>query len=142
MAGSIRVVSNLRASGPNNLLFQSPIPAWSDTFVTGGSGPTPGSLLVPTDPGVEINISEVSIPGYANFINYDEENWVTVGIYDPATGEFYPFLEIGPGQAPVLKLSRHLGEKYHNTGTGAAGPQLWAKADTAACQCAFLVFQQ
>ena len=106
-------------------------------------GPTPGQILVPMG-GCAISLSVLTTPGVCEFYNLDATNYVTIGIRDPATGAFYPLIEIGPGENWVIPLSRSILQDWYNTGTGTTGPtkQLWADADTASVKLVVNVFER
>lgn len=111
--------------------------------VTGTKGPTPGSIAVDLD-GTDIVFSELITPGLCRLTNQDATNFVEVGIRDPATGLFYPVIELLPGETFVVRLSRNLQEDYTNTGTGTSGPinYLHAKANVAAVNLLVEAFEQ
>lgn len=148
MANEIQVRSGLvitKALDSGNTLqekYTSPIQGFSKTKTNVG-GPTPGVLLVPIG-GCAVDLSQLTTPGVCEIYNKDATNYVTVGMRDPNTGEFYPMLEIGPGESWVIPLSRWIMEGWTNTGTGTTGPvmQLWADADTAACKVVFNAFEK
>lgn len=99
--------------------------------VTGTKGPSPGSLTIPT--GGKRVYFDLTTPGLCVFKNLDGTNYVTVGVLDPDTNRFYPFLELLPGEEYVVRLSRDLAEEYIGTGTGTTSPgnPLFMKANTA-----------
>ena len=111
--------------------------------VDGTKGPTPGSFQVPTY-GTTVSLSQLSTPGLAFIHNQDSTNFVELGIRDPNTGVFYPFMELLPGEACVLRFSRNLLEGYTNTGTGTTGQvnQLHAKANTSPVQLEVNAFEK
>lgn len=102
---------------------------------TGVGGPTPGTILCAVAPGTDVDLSELTTPGLATIQNLDATNYVTVGIFDPQSNLFYPFMELLPGEIYPLRLSRNIQEEYA-TGTGTVGPgtnTLRVIANTAAC---------
>lgn len=129
MANEISVQSSLRVTADNVQWNGRPVSFQAD--MTGRIGPTPGSVIVPTA-GVEISLAQLTQPGMVQFTNQDETNYVEVGIREPATGYFYPFLELLPGESYVMRFSRNLLEEYQGTGTATSAPtnQLWAKANS------------
>jgi len=101
--------------------------------VSGEKGPTPGAITALTT-GTQVDLSELTTPGLCRIYNLDDTNFVTVGIFDVGTNEFYPLMEVGPGEFYVLKLSRFI-ESSLETGTGSgttdSGNKLMIKADDA-----------
>lgn len=93
-------------------------------------GPTPGMVLVSED-GTDIDLSQLTTPGWTRFQNYSTTNFVAIGRWDPVENRFYPFLELKPGEHCIVRLSRHVEEEYVGTGTGtvAAATTLRAKAN-------------
>ena len=102
--------------------------------VTGKKGPSPGGFQASVA-GTTVDFSELVTPTWCEIRNYDETNFVTIGIWDGT--EFYPLLEVMPETHQVLRLSRLLGRSLDTgTGTGTFDTgtyQLMVKADTAAC---------
>ena len=99
--------------------------------VTGKKGPTPGAMSASVD-GTDVDLSELVTPTICVIRNLDATNFVEVGVWDGT--EFYPLMEIGPGEHYPFKLSRNLGNSY-GTGTATVDTthNLRIKADTAAC---------
>jgi len=112
--------------------------------VTGTKGPVPGAVACSTA-GTDIDLSELTTPGYCRIMNQDPTNYVTVGIYDPETTTFYPMLELLPGETYVMRLSRNLAWEYGTAaGTGTTGPEtnrLRIKAHTASCNVLVEAFE-
>ena len=124
--------------------FSSPTSFQAD--VTGAKGPAVGALDVSVY-GTEVNLSELTTPGFARFYNQDPTNYVTYGIRDPETDVFYPLGEILPGESYVLRLSRGVGQVWVGTGTGTgtsglSDNKLTFYADTAACHVLIEVFEK
>lgn len=137
MANEATVQSMLRINN-GSLLYQS-LPASFTADVNGTKGPSPGNVLVAVT-GTTISLSQVGTPGLARLQNLDEDNFVTVGVYDGAS--FYPLLELGPGETFVMRLSRYVNLEFVGTGTNADTNQLRMMADTAACQVLVEVFER
>lgn len=100
-----------------------------------GKGPTPGAITVSTD-GVDVDLSELTQPGYVKLTNLDETNYVTFGIYDPDGPYFYPLGELPPsGGRALFKFSRDLFDSWAGTGTavGDSNNTFRLKANTAPC---------
>lgn len=70
-----------------------------------------------------IPMGDVATQGWAFFKNLDATNFVTIGIVVTAT--YYPMLKLKAGEFVLVRLST-------NT--------IYAKADTAACQLDFIIF--
>ena len=140
MAGTVTVVASLTIEGSGNLKYRS-YPTTFQSSVTGNKGPSPGSILASTD-GTDVDLSELNQPGFCRFVNQDSANFVTIGIWDPSSGTFYPMLELGPGEIAVVKLSRYLEGEILGTGTGTTGStNLRIKADAAPCNVLVEAFE-
>lgn len=86
--------------------------------VEGSLGPTPGAVAVSVS-GTDIDLSQLTqLGGLVEIINYDLTNRVEIGIYEPATGTFFPFIELLPGESTVTRLSRNAQEQFDGTVTG------------------------
>ena len=113
------------------------VPAGKTTFtadVTGIKGPTPGALAVSVT-GTNVDLSQLTTPGWCKITNLSTVNFVEWGIYDPETTKFYPVGEIPAGKWTVFKFSRNFAWEY-GVGTGTSGAEtnvLRLRADTAAC---------
>lgn len=99
-----------------NLYYQSQ-PSQVTFDLTNEGGPTPGMIKALTS-GTDVSLSVLTTPGPCRIMNLDASNYVTVGIWEPDTSKFYPFLELGPGETYVFKLSRSILKEWSNTGTG------------------------
>lgn len=109
----LRVSLSIRTG---NLSYQSSPTAFLGDVI-GSKGPTPGAISVSTA-GTQVDLSQLTTPGYYRFANLDETNYVEYGIYDPQTHVFYPFGEILPGESYVGRFSRNVQEEYLGPGTG------------------------
>ena len=108
--------------------------------VTGKKGPVPGAITAPTS-GVSVSLAELTTPGLCRIANLDETNYVTVGILDP-DGDFYPLMEVLPGEFYTLRLSRALGQSWGvGTATTDSGCTLHIQADTASCNVLVEAFE-
>lgn len=117
-----------------NLRYRHPKSSFQ-ADMDGSLGPTPGALIISVD-GTDIDLGELAVPGFVVFDNFDDDNFYTVGLWDPDTSLFYPMIEVGPGEFYPFKLSRFLFDQYGTggLGTGTAGASnqiLRAYADTA-----------
>lgn len=88
-------------------------------------GPVPGALDVTTS-GTDVDLSELTTPGYCRIMNLDATNYVTFGIWDGS--DFHPLGEILPGETYPIRLSRSIG-----LGVGTGYENLRLVADTATC---------
>lgn len=107
----------------------------SFTFdVSGSVGPTPGSFTVSTS-GTDVDLSKLTTPGVARFVNQDPTNYVVWGPYDPDTDVFYPIGELLPGEGYALRLHRFFLRESTGTGTlvGGYNSVLRFRANTASC---------
>ncbi len=126
----------------DGLVYRPPTVAFK-VDVSAAKGPTPGLVVVPIL-GVDINFSALTTPGLCRISNYDTTNFVTYGIGDSVTNEFYPLGEVGPEESYVLKLSRNLGidQDELTTGTGSGTKTFRLMADTATCNCSVEAFEK
>lgn len=85
--------------------------------VSGAKGPLPGSVSISAS-GTDIDLSQLTSPGMVHFMNQSAVDYVDLGVYEPATGTFYPLFELGPGESYVMKFSRNFGEEVSGTVTG------------------------
>jgi len=130
MANEAQIRSSLQITTTN--IEHRSYPTAFNADVTGELGPTPGAFLA-TVAGTDVDMSEITTPGFCEVKNYDATNFVEVGVYDD--GGFHPLLEVGPGEFYTIKLSRNLGSQFGTgTGTTDTGVTLRVKADTAACK--------
>lgn len=84
--------------------------------VNGSKGPTPGSVVA-TYLGTNVDLSGLDSPGgLARLMNKGTTGFVTVGIWDGF--EFYPLLDMLPGETYTVRLSRFIGQTF---GTGDVG---------------------
>jgi len=122
--------------------WSSPRPSSFQTDVASFKGPVPGVFTV-TIAGIDVDLSELTIPGLCQITNLDSTNYVNVGIWDPETGVFYPLAEVRAGETWCLRLSRNLFGEY-GTGPGTSGANtntLRIKADTASCSVVVEAFE-
>lgn len=98
--------------------YRSPWPNsyFVDLTTSNPVGPSPGTIAVPAE-GIDIDLSTFTTPGLCEVYNESTSGYVTIGIKDPETDVFYPFLEVGPLEKYVVKLSRDISEE-HGTGSG------------------------
>lgn len=143
MADEVRVTAGLAIrKGSLDYRGFGPSAYTDDIDATNPKGPVPGAVTV-TTAGVDIDLSELTTPGYAEFINLDETNFVEWGIREPGTSTFYPIGEIPPGgKAGPFKLSRNFLEEYVGTGTTGPTNKLHLKANTASCNVYVGVFER
>lgn len=115
----------------------------SFTFDFGGSGgPFVGSFLVSVS-GTDVNLSQVTTPGMARFVNQDPTNYVVWGPYDPDTDAFYPVGELLAGEEYCLRLHRFLNQERTGTGTlPGYNASLRFMANTASCWVTVDVFDK
>jgi hypothetical protein len=102
-------------------------------------GPCPGAFTVPTT-GIDVDLSELTVPGPCRIYNLDDTNKVHYGIAD-GTG-FHPLGEVGPGEGYVIRLSSRLGNEY---GSGTylidATEKLHFQAENASCNVLVEAFE-
>lgn len=97
-----------------------------------GKGPSPGAITASIE-GTIVDLSQLARPGLCWIGNLDDTNFVTIAVYDGAN--WFPLLELLPGEFYPLRLSRYLNEEFVGTGTGTSSDanQLMIIADTADC---------
>lgn len=139
MANEVTVRSSLQILSGDNQIQTQPTDFKAD--ITSFKGPTPGAIEV-TVAGTDVDLSQLTTPGYCRIMNQDATNFASGGIWDGVT--FYPLLEFPPGESYVVKLSQNLGEEY-GVGTGTSGAAINTfrlKADTAAVNVLVEAFEQ
>ena len=141
MACEIDIRMSLRIR-KDKLDYQSNPTGFTDDL-TGTKGPTPGAIAVSTQ-GTNVDLSQLTTPGWCWLQNLDVDNYVEWGIYDTERDVFFPIGELGPGQTALYKCSRNVLEEYFPaTGTGTTAPtnKLRLRADKAACNVRVEVFE-
>jgi hypothetical protein len=136
---TIRVSLQIRIG---DRLYQSQPTAFTADVATESAG-SPGDVTV-TPQGVEVDLSQLDNPSLYIIQNLDDENIITVGIWDPQVGRFYPFHDILPGEIYPGRFSRHLREEY-GTGTGTVGGSqtnsLMFRSDISSCRILLHAFE-
>lgn len=128
---SVALTIDKRSSNRQNQLINFPMKASFRSDVDGVKGPVPGALLVPLA-GIDIDVSELTTPGlcwlqHQGLADFSDPGtdpsiyYIDVGIKDVLSGRFLPLLELHPGDAWPVRLTRNLLEAYNSTGTG-TGP--------------------
>jgi hypothetical protein len=121
MADEARVTSFLairKSSTDGSLQYQSQ-PSSFVADVTGNKGPVPGALTVTTT-GVNVDLSGLTYKGLCRVMNLEADSattYVLMGMYDGTN--FFPLMEILPGETFVFRLYRYLGGEFTGTGTNA-----------------------
>jgi len=119
MANEATVTSSLQIR-KGSLEFASR-PGAFKADVSGTKGPTPGAVGV-TASGTDVSLAQLTTPGLCFIQNLSDTYWMEVGPYATSTSEFYPLLELGPGEFVVVRLSRFLGTEMGTVpGTGTSG---------------------
>lgn len=124
MANEARVTSLLGILKTDGVSTQIDYQSRPNTFtatVTGTKGPTPGAIRVSTL-GTDLDLSELTVPGFYRVSNQDSNHYIEIGIYDPENNKFYPLNEIQPGESYIGRFSRNLTLEYGATGTDSTGP--------------------
>lgn len=89
--------------------------------VSAAKGPTPGIVLA-VDTWAQVDLSLLTTPGLCFLANLSEDYTVVIGLRDTASGEYYPLLDLLPGEAYPVRLSQFIGQELESTaGTGTAG---------------------
>lgn len=140
MADEATIRASLQIDSGN--LSYSSKPTAFQADVAGSKGPVPGAITVSVD-GTDVDLSELTTPGLCRIMNLDDTNYVTVGIYDTSATEFYPLLELLPGETFVFRLSRVVGLEVEAPGTGtyAGATSMRVRANTAPCNVLVEAFE-
>lgn len=141
MSNEARINTSLQVK-VGGLEYRS-LPTTFQADVSAARGPTPGLVLATVD-GVDIDLSLLTNPGLAWFVNLDTTNYVTIGRYNSTAGQFYPLIELLATEGYALRLSRDLLQEWSGTSTvdTAATSTLRVKADTASCYVVCDVFEK
>jgi hypothetical protein len=117
MAGQVTINNSISIAN-GSLSYRSNPTAFVDT-VDGAKGPTPGAVSVSTE-GVDIDLSQLSVPGRVWMQNLDAINTVMWGVRDSVTNVFYPVGDLKPGLYDHFKFSTEFGlEESPGTGSHA-----------------------
>lgn len=127
----------------NNLVWRPQPFNYRGTVSGTERGPYPGALLVSTA-GVDVDLTQLTTPGLTIIRNLDSSalttHYIEAGIWDGT--KFYPLMELMPGEAYPLRLSRYLGNAYGSgTGTTGSGKRLRLKACGAAAYASVEAFE-
>ena len=138
MANEVSVQAAITIASGNLNYRSNPTSFTAD--LTGAFGPTPGALTISTD-GEDIDLSELTSPGWCIIRNIDATNFIEWGIWDGV--EFIVVGRILPGQsAGPFQLSPNIGASYATgTATTDSGNTLRLKADTAAAKAIVDIFE-
>lgn len=85
--------------------------------VSGALGPTPGAFIASIT-GTDVDLTQLTVPGLCKITNQDDTNYVTYGIHEESTNQFYPLGEVLAGEFYIFRLSRWLGLEWAEPGTG------------------------
>lgn len=113
MANEANIQSSLRIRKDNISYSSEPSSFRAD--VGEGTGPVPGELIV-THAGEDVDLSSITTPGLCRVQNRSTTEFVLLGIHDGSN--FFPMLELLPGESYVMRLYRELGVEFTGTGTG------------------------
>lgn len=140
MANEASVQCSLQIRAGNIVYRGQPTAFKAD--VTGRKGPLPGTFEATTE-GTDLDLSQLVSPSLYRIMNLDEDNYVTLGIYDAANALFHPLHDLLPGETYVGRFSRHLGIEFAGTGTGTSGVlnTVRIKANTASCNVLVEAFE-
>jgi len=120
---TIRSGLTIRKVSGSLVLMNKNYSAQYQADVDGTKGPTPGAFSV-DELGVDVDLSELTAPGWCWVKNLDATNTVEMGAWDPETDRFYPLLKWGPGQEYAIQLSDNLFQEFGDTGTGTVSDSL------------------
>lgn len=113
-----RVTSSLQIV-QGNLNYQSLPSAFvpTVTFANGPNGPTPGAVTISVN-GTDITFSQLTaMGGLCVLQNINSTSTIRVGARDKTSNEFYPIMDLLPGESYVIRLSADLGKEELGTGT-------------------------
>lgn len=134
MSNEATIHTSLQISNSTSGFKYRSYPTGYNDDVTGSKGPTPGAIACSTG-GTDVDLSELTTPGWCRIENLDPTNYITVGIWDGLT--FHEFGEVGPNEFWVIKLSRLVGDAV-----GTDYGNLRIKADTATCNVLVEAFEK
>jgi hypothetical protein len=133
-----------KLDGSELLIDERPQMSFTEDLVN-VKGPCVGDVLVSTA-GTDIDLSQMTEPGWCILFNRDPTNYVEVGIWDPERLVYTPFGELRPLRGFPVFLTRFFGVEYTTpgTGTGTTGHtnRLRLKANTAACTVSVKAFDR
>lgn len=127
----VRVSFNIR--GPVSQQVQTN-PGNFQADVSQDGGPDPGGFLA-TKAGSDVSFINLTQPGLCFIMNlgvdangnslfpttgegqYNWPYWVEVGLFDHTTNQFYPLIELLPGEQYVMRVSRFINTEI-GTGSG------------------------
>lgn len=115
---SARVSTSLQIN-QGNLNYQSQPGAFvpTITFANGPNGPTPGTVTISVN-GTDITFSQLTaMGGLCRLMNLDPTSTICVGARDKTSNEFYPVMDLKPGENFIIRLSADLGKEELGTGT-------------------------
>lgn len=142
MSNEIRVQCSLQIKNGFLDYASRPTAFLADMATVGG--PSPGEISVALA-GTDVDLSQLTDPGFVWLMNLDPTNYVEFGVYDSVTGKFYPLGELLPGQFTQFMLSRFLGAEF-GTGTGTGGftgtTRFRIKATGSACRVVVHAFER
>lgn len=141
MANEVRVNSNLTirkiAADGTVLLDVVSRPSSFRASMTGAKGPVPGAIQakLAANGGTQVDLSQLTRPTFCVITNLGPSNgdeptdadFFEVGIWNAQDTSFSPLLEVGPGEAYTIKLTRNLQEIYQGPGSGTSGAGTTAK---------------
>ena len=134
---TLRVSLNIKTGSMD---FRSS-PTAFNADVSQASQGSPGGMTVAVT-GTDVDMSQITIPGFCWLQNLDPTNYVEYGIKDSISGNFYPLGELLPGECYLLRLSRYILQELAGTGTGiVASSTFHLKAAAAPCRCIVRVFE-
>lgn len=120
MANEITVQASLSVRSGSLDYRSRPSTFRADVVSATPKGPTPGAITVAVT-HTNVDLSQLGTPGMVWLQNLDAVHYVEVGVYLSWLGLFVPVIELGPGEAYPLRLSRFLGQDLvAGTGTGTA----------------------
>lgn len=139
--GTIQVRQGLTIAGGLNGSFSTQ-PSSFNAVQSIVIGPSPG-LVLATKQGTNVSLAALQTPGVCWIQNLDQTNYVEIGIWDPSTLEFYPLIEMLPGEFWQFRLSRFIGTDIgtgSGTTPGVGAKQLRIKGIGGSCYCNVLVW--
>jgi len=125
MAGTISVTAALQARNQDENWDSGKVGQAQLSFVQNNpGGGVPGTITVPVA-GVDVDLSELGVQGWARLQNLDGTNFVQHG--PKSGGTFYPYGKMEPGEPAEFRLD--------------PGATVHLKADTADCLVQVLVME-
>ena len=127
MSGEISLNLSMQINKDNFGYSNTPI-SYQEDMVT-GKGPSPGAITASSaGTGTQISFTNLSTPARAVIKNFDDTNYVEVGIV--VGGIFYALLEVQAGMFDIIRFGRSMTKTI-----------IYVRANTANCEVSVEAFE-